>query len=254
MREVESSMPVVLAFSGSLSYENAHEVTDATRQSLLAKPCEVVIELGDVGVLDSSGLRALLQSRRLCEEAGTKFRIGSTSECVSRVIGMSGLCEVFELPDAYTSAAHGATIPRGMEQRAWKVEEHVATSDASIISGLRDKVAKAAIEAGASGEALCDIQIAAGEALTNAYRHGSPNKGVDRIRLRCFACPEALLIEVEDEGTPFDPDSTSEPDPKQMRDHGMGIYLMRQAMDVVEFESGCPGNKIRMLKWLKPLS
>jgi hypothetical protein len=35
-----------------------------------------------------------------------------------------------------------------------------------------------------------------------------------------------------------------------MRDHGMGIYLMRHAMDVVEFACNCPGNRVSMLKWL----
>jgi anti-sigma regulatory factor (Ser/Thr protein kinase) len=67
-----------------------------------------------------------------------------------------------------------------------------------------------------------------------------------------MSCPESLAVEVRDEGPPFDADAVDDPDPAKMRDHGMGIYLMRQAMDVVEFRSGCPGNMVRMIKWLDP--
>ncbi len=124
-----------------------------------------------------------------------------------------------------------------------KTYEYVVASESSMISVLRNKACDAAIEAGAHGDDLCDIQIAVGEALTNAYRHGSPNKDINKIAMRCIICSNAYVVEIEDEGEPFDPHSTSEPDPKMLRDHGMGIYLMRQAMDEVEFTIGAPGNK-----------
>ncbi len=103
----------------------------------------------------------------------------------------------------------------------------------------------------ARGVTLCDVQIAVGEALTNAYKHGSPRKGVSQIQMRCMSCPAAIVFEVQDEGSPFDPNGTCLPEPHKMRDHGIVIYLMREAMDVVEFESDCPGNRVRMIKWLR---
>ena len=124
----------------------------------------------------------------------------------------------------------------------------MAISDASLIAVLRQRAVDAAVEAGADADELCDIKIAVGEALTNAYRHGSPDKGKNKIHLRCTICTGTLIIEIEDEGKPINTNSTKEPDPKQMKDHGMGLYLMRQAMDKVEFFNNCPGNRVRMLK------
>ncbi|MCL5105008.1 MAG: ATP-binding protein [Armatimonadetes bacterium] len=133
----------------------------------------------------------------------------------------------------------------------WGIEEHQAASDPSVIAVLRNVVNDTAREAGAGPDDICDIQIAVGEALANAYRHGSPVKGESRITLRCMVCAQAVIVEIEDEGAPFCPDSISEPDPNELRDHGMGIYLMRQAMDVVQFFCNCPGNRVRMVKWLR---
>lgn len=98
---------------------------------------------------------------------------------------------------------------------------------------------------------MCDIKIAVGEALTNAYRHGSPKKGVSRIEVRCMTCSAAFVVEIQDEGPSFNPDDTPDPDPRKLKDHGMGIYLMREAMDVVEFSSTGSGNVVRMVKWLE---
>jgi serine/threonine-protein kinase RsbW len=136
------------------------------------------------------------------------------------------------------------------ESEAWNVREYQSVSDPSMVAVLRGRVMDAATDAGAAGDTFCDIQIAVGEALINAYRHGSPNKGVDKIKLRCMTCSRAIVIEIEDEGKPFDPDAVREPNPSNLRDHGMGIFLMRRAMDVVEFCTNCPGNRVRMIKWL----
>jgi len=146
---------------------------------------------------------------------------------------------------------YAGACPRHRQAAGWKTSEYDVVSDPAAVSRLREKVTQAAVEAGACGEALCDIQIAVGEALANAYKHGSPHKGVSRIQLRCMSCPAAMVVEVCDEGSPFDPESASRPQPLKMREHGMGIYLMREAMDVVEFECGQPGNTVRMIKWLR---
>ncbi|MHB9038813.1 MAG: anti-sigma factor antagonist [Armatimonadota bacterium] len=246
-----NSEPVTLRITGDLCYDNATEVVDAISTSLLAQPRGIVLDMSKVEMIDSSGLRALLRSRKLCEESNVKFGLRSVSSTVERVIAMSGFATVFGFPAVDQRATrHDASECICPESEAWKVVEYESVSDPSMLGVLRNKVMDAAAAAGAVGDTLCDIQIAVGEALTNAYRHGSPNKGVNHIKLRCMTCSNAIVVEIEDEGNSFDPNAVCEPDPKELRDHGMGIYLMRQAMDVVEFCGNCPGNRVRMIKWL----
>lgn len=240
---------LTLRIERDLCYECAHDVVAAVRH-LIARPTdEIVVELGSVNMVDSSGLRALLTSQAMCEEAGVRFRLTKISDCVDRIIRLSGLGHLLGLPEMdHAAYSHRPGVCLG--PAVWKTYEHVAASNPALISVLRDKITSAADAAGADGDALCDIKIAAGEALTNAYRHGSPDKGVSKIEVRCMTCSAAFVVEVEDEGAPFDPNATPEPDPKKLQDNGMGIFLMREAMDVVEFSSSGSGNTVRMVKWL----
>lgn len=242
-----------MKISVDLCYEDAPQLVDAVRSHLSCGRERVTLDLGEVRAMDSSGLRALIQASRLCEESGAVFELGPISACAARVIRMSGLAELFGLQElrVCTEPEQAHTVGRPVFT-GWRTYEHVVDSDPSLIAVLREQVAEAAMEAGAASDVLCDIRIAVGEALTNAYKHGSVNKGVDKISLRCMTCPQALVVEIRDEGKPFDPSKNSRPDPRRMRDHGMGIYLMKQAMDVVEFRTRCPGNRVRMIKWLRP--
>jgi serine/threonine-protein kinase RsbW len=255
-RNATEASTIKLSVDSDLCYEGTYDIAKVINELLIQKPNKIVLDLSKVSSIDSSGLRSLLQARKACEEAGVQLRIEAASKCVERAIIMSGLAQAFQMPNRVllTCSAHSTTsvaLPSESAEPCWVVREYVATSDPYVVSLLRDKAVAFAIEAGATGEMLCDIQIAVGEALTNAFKHGSPRKGTDKIILRCFRCPEAVAFEVEDEGKEFDSDSIPEPDPQNMHDHGMGIYLMRQAMDEVQFQHNCPGNRVRMLKRLR---
>ncbi len=241
--------PVVFSVGESLCYDNAAAVVESLRDLIADGPRNLELDMGGLELIDSSGLRALLQARRFCEENGKRLTLSDVPDCVARIFSLSHLSNVFGVA---TEPSLGFTAPPAAipADSHWKVYEYRATSDPAMISVMRQHVTDAAIEAGATGEDLCDIQIAAGEALTNAYKHGSPNKGTDTILLRCLSCAHAIVVEVQDEGHRFDPNCNGVPDPRHMRDHGMGIYLMREAMNEVEFEHNCPGNRVRMVKWI----
>lgn len=241
---------LTLRIERDLCHESVRELVTAVSHLIERSTDEVVLEIGDVNTVDSGGLRALLTSQAICDEAGIRFRLIITSDHVDRILRSSGLSHILGLPEP----AHEAQSrqERCLGTVVWTTCEHVEVSNPDLVSVLRGKINSAAEAAGADGDALCDIQIAAGEALANAYRHGSPRKGVSQIDVRCMSCSEAFIVEVQDEGAAFDPDATPEPDPHTLQDHGMGIYLMRRAMDVVEFSSKPSGNRVRMVKWLSP--
>ncbi len=211
---------LVLKFPSDLSYDNAQGLADEIGMLVTHRPDKLILDMANVDSVDSSGLRTLIGSRGLCEQAGIGFELRSITRCVARTLHVSGLSHTFGLPREDSVVRINVPPADDLDTSPWRTYEYVAASEPAVISVLRDKTAQAAAEAGARDDLLCDVQIAVGEALTNAYRHGSPNKGTDKIRLRCLTCPKAMVVEVEDEGEPFDPNATAEPDPKQMRDHG----------------------------------
>ena len=68
---------------------------------LAAVPAEgdapVVLDLGGVGFMDSSGLRSLLEARQTCIDAGRGFAIARPSDAVTRVLELVDLVGEFEV-------------------------------------------------------------------------------------------------------------------------------------------------------------
>ena len=60
----------------------------------------VILDLGGVGFMDSSGLRALIEVRQSCLEADRPFAISRPSEPVRRVLELVDLEREFEVVEA----------------------------------------------------------------------------------------------------------------------------------------------------------
>jgi len=95
-----------------------------------------------------------------------------------------------------------------------------------------------------------EIALAVQEALVNAVVHGCKGDRTKSVNCRMEGDANGrIVIIVSDPGPGFNPETL--PDPQQperiYRDHGRGVYLIRQLMDEVQFERG--GREIRMWKY-----
>lgn len=96
----------------------------------------------------------------------------------------------------------------------------------------RERVRDAARAAGFAALDLADIEIAVGEAVTNAILYGSPSAD-SRVVLAYGLVGPSFVIKVHDEGNGFDPGAVKlEEDTDALG--GRGIRLMRALMDQVD--------------------
>ena len=96
----------------------------------------------------------------------------------------------------------------------------------------RERVRDAARRAGFTALDLADIEIAVGEAVTNAILYGSPSAN-SRVGLAYGLIGPSFVIKVRDEGGGFDPGSVkTEEDTDALG--GRGLHLMRALMDQVD--------------------
>jgi serine/threonine-protein kinase RsbW len=115
-------------------------------------------------------------------------------------------------------------------------------------------VAKAYIEsvcdAGRFDAESTDAIVAAvHEAVSNVIRHAHRDRPEALLQIACVLTDEAMILEVRDEGEPFDVDSVPRLDPGAMRLGGRGVFLMRRLLDELSSrprEGG--GNVLRMVK------
>jgi serine/threonine-protein kinase RsbW len=118
-------------------------------------------------------------------------------------------------------------------------------SDIRNVALARQGIAGFAADCGFSDEAISDIRLAAGEALSNAVEHarGAPTR---KILVHCVFGTNGLVIEIRDRGCGF-PEPTDRPSIEpDHRGRGFGIFLMRRLMDEVSFSRN--GTVVRLVR------
>lgn len=113
----------------------------------------------------------------------------------------------------------------------------------------RERIRKTAEGLGFAREALDDMEVAVGEAVTNAILYGSPDGGSPIVVRTSYLAPDKLFqIEVHDRGQGFDPSHmrTAENDTDALG--GRGLRLMRALMDDVWLHYNGEGMVVRMTK------
>lgn len=117
-------------------------------------------------------------------------------------------------------------------------------------AAVRARLDSLADRLGLSHMEAYELKVAVGEAVSNAVRHGCGFDSSKRITVRFRLKPEALVVEVSDDGAGFCPGIS--PDPSEPPDTGgMGVALMRRLVDKVEFEFSS-GTTVRLTKNLRP--
>ena len=97
------------------------------------------------------------------------------------------------------------------------------------------------------------VQLAVDEAATNIVEHAYRGRALDEFEITCEELPEGFQVVLRDRGQVFDPASIPQPllnvPLEELRSRGLGVFLMRKMMDVVEYEFNPEdGNILRMVK------
>jgi anti-sigma regulatory factor (Ser/Thr protein kinase) len=125
-------------------------------------------------------------------------------------------------------------------------------ADLERLAEIRRFVEERATTLGVERDLLADVILAVDEAATNVIVHGyRGQKGFVEIEVGREG--DALVVRLRDEAMPFDPASVPPPDmtlpPEQRMLGGMGIYLMRQAMDEMTHRISLQqGNELTLVK------
>ena len=94
----------------------------------------------------------------------------------------------------------------------------------------------------------CDVELAVGEACTNAVEHVAAT-ACDEMVVCFLVAEDHLTVEIRDDGPGFDPDSVEAPHPGPELDSGLGLTVIRAVMDAVDIESESGrGTAVRMSK------
>lgn len=134
-------------------------------------------------------------------------------------------------------------------------------SNPEILCVVRSAVSQLSEELGFSAEECRAVTRAVDEALTNVIRHAYHGKRGRPIELSCRRIQdpadggprEALEILLEDRGVAADQKKMRSRSLDDIRPGGLGIHFIQQSVDLMEYKRIASTNRLRLLKYLRPV-
>lgn len=97
------------------------------------------------------------------------------------------------------------------------------------------------------------ISLAVDEAICNIINHGYDRREDGPIWLSVWRIDGGMRIALEDRARQVDPSTIRSRDLEDVRPGGLGVHLIKEAMDKVHYEKrGGEGMRVTMVKMLQP--
>lgn len=116
-----------------------------------------------------------------------------------------------------------------------------------------DFVADGAKASGLPDSAVFHIELACDEACTNVIEHAYQGENKGEIVVSWETTPQQFVVEVCDNGRPFEPTTVPAPPDKpdgveELKIGGLGLHFMKKLMDDISFRFENNGNILTMKK------
>ncbi|CAL9345512.1 MULTISPECIES: STAS domain-containing protein [unclassified Streptomyces] len=89
----------LLEVAGDLDHSNAQQLRRAAAGAVVSAGLMLVVDLGELGFCDSSGITALIAVRNHVVAAGAGLILVAVPETLRRLLRLTGLDQVFDIRD-----------------------------------------------------------------------------------------------------------------------------------------------------------
>ena len=132
-------------------------------------------------------------------------------------------------------------------------------SDPRLLRVVRSAVEELAREFGLDESDCHRVTLAVDEAITNIIRHAYQNQPGQPIEITCSRLgaepgadgPDRLEILLQDCGRGVEPSELRGRPLDEIRPGGLGLHLIRETMDEVEYQRAGKTNRLRLVKFLR---
>jgi serine/threonine-protein kinase RsbW len=133
-----------------------------------------------------------------------------------------------------------------------RTAEIVIRNNMAQLANLRDNLERIGAELGVPDKPLMQLQVALDEIASNVIKYGWPDGGNHELWVRINGYDDRVEVEIVDDGQEFDPRIAPRPEPhpagRPDAPGGVGIHMVKQLVDKVEYERIDGRNRTVMTK------
>ncbi len=226
---IEDAVPPIVRASGELDAESSRFFESILKDALRQSPTSLDLVLADLTFVDSSGLRALVTAAIEANGSGRSLNIASMSAHLDHMLTLAGFKHLFAIGGVEQTPDEAAKPGLPLPPYSFDIPKGIGACRI-----VRDRVHDYAEKMGFGGNALDDIRLAIGEAMSNAIRHGAVS--CENVNVRCENRSQRLIVTLRYPSAEFDPSAIPIPTYSTAAEGGMGIYFMKLVMDEVVYE------------------
>ncbi len=247
---IEAGDLPVMTLAGDVCQGCASGIREAFDELCRIGAAEAVLDCSLVNQVDSHCVATIICCIKRLKDAGCSVILAAATQRFIDLLEASGTVDLIETSDcAIGKEPCGSWREFGGKPLLVQFRTPLCASQSATIRG---RVAQVAETMPFTSEQIEDIRLAVGEAVANAVRHGCKDVSNGVLDARCVGSDIRLAISLNYPGLPFDPKGVPEPDPSDLREGGIGIFLMRQAMDEVDYRFDETGTTITLVKYTSP--
>lgn len=128
------------------------------------------------------------------------------------------------------------------------------SAELESLSVFRQFIADCCVHYEVREDTVFELQLAVDEACTNVIEHGYKGMDPGSIILSFRIEPRRILVQITDFGHAFEPTDADKPDVEATLEDrelgGLGLYLIYQTMDNIEYRESEEGNTLTFTKLL----
>ena len=238
--ETRDGDTLTIALVGNLDTNTSYEAWEDISGKLEGVD-RLMLDLKGVDYVSSSGLRLFLQLHKKMSDQGGTLTLMNINDMVRDILDITGFCKVLTILDD----------KQDLDSNTLEV-----SADLSNIDVVTDFIRYHLDQLNVSEKLKNQFAIVIDELFSNIAKYAYEGyNGTVRVEFHKYEdAPQAVSIIFRDNGIPFNPLEVSEPDvdaPLEDRDiGGLGIFLVRNIMDEVEYKYENNENILKIKKYL----